>query len=411
VIAVIAVFYATSLAVVAALGLAIYGVLNVGGLDNLALTLPIALVLGSAVAMLLTCLVQRVPFHDDGVIVDPQSYPALWAALEETATAVDARIPAKVVLVPDATIRAGADCSAMNLLWTPKPTLLLGIGLLRVLSWDEFRAALAKEMSRRCLRGSRLTQYCTYVQSSLELLSHGIPASDDEDNEDVTAVLLAISRALCNGLMAAYYGLFVRIFLAVSADVIAAGEARARLLAASLTTPEALSSQHTATVQADNAFNAWRDQADVFFHARLLPENIYAVQSIHLAAAAVQTCPGTDRAASSREQPNALAQLMETGPIETVMSRVLYQRLFNERILETIDYGTWEEVLAAAAEWESGQPQRAEARLQKRREQIAAPPADQRQVDGPAGSCVCPHCARDTPRRRGLCLYCGEALE
>lgn len=111
---------------------------------------PVGYLLAIPALFLLAFLVKGVFFvrrgqRDDAAEIPAATEPALFAFLHRIADEAGAARPHRVFLTADVNASVAYDISIRNLVWPTKKNLYVGLGLVNVLTLDEFKAVLAHE--------------------------------------------------------------------------------------------------------------------------------------------------------------------------------------------------------------------------------------------------------------------------
>lgn len=133
------------------------------------------LVGGAPIALLLTFLgsgllaIRRRQLPPAALELTPADEPALFAFLHRVADEAKAPRPHRVFLVPEVNAAVSYDVAVWNLVVPTRKNLLIGLGLVNVLTLDEFKAVLAHEFGHFS-QGS--TGLRSYVYMANEIVGH-----------------------------------------------------------------------------------------------------------------------------------------------------------------------------------------------------------------------------------------------
>ena len=115
----------------------------------------------------------------DGIEVSPEDQPQLYAYLHKLADEVGAPRPHRVFLTAEVNAAVFYDLSLINLIIPSKKNLIVGLGLVNVLSLSEFKAVLAHEFGHFSQNTMMVGRWVYIAQ---QIISHLVSVRDWLDN-------------------------------------------------------------------------------------------------------------------------------------------------------------------------------------------------------------------------------------
>lgn len=113
--------------------------------------------------------------NTDGMEVTEQEQPALFSLIYRLADEIGAPRPHRVFLTPDVNAAVSYDLSLLNLFFPSKKNLIIGLGLVNVLSLGEMKAVLAHEFGHFAQRSMMVGRW---VYIAHQIIGHMVATRD-----------------------------------------------------------------------------------------------------------------------------------------------------------------------------------------------------------------------------------------
>ncbi|EKE67292.1 M48 family metallopeptidase [Gallaecimonas xiamenensis] len=158
-----------------------FGVVTFKGVQHLLVKFDLIRLLVTFCAGLLTLFMAKSLFtvrkgaNPDGIEVSAQQEPELFAFVQQLADEIGAPRPHRVFLTPEVNAAVFYDLSFKNLLLPSKKNLIIGLGLVNVLSLGELKAVLAHEFGHFAQRSMMVGRWVYLAQ---QIIGHMVSTRD-----------------------------------------------------------------------------------------------------------------------------------------------------------------------------------------------------------------------------------------
>lgn len=221
----------------------------------------------------------------NAVEILPSDEPKLFAFLYEIADRVGAPRPHRVFLTSSVQAGVAFDLSVMNLLFPTKKNLLLGLGLINVLTVSEFGAVLAHEFghfAQRTMAVGRWVYMAEQIAGHIALhrgkLDRGLETLSVQDPRIAwIGWVLRLCLWSVRSVLDTVFLLVTMVHRALSREM----ELQADLVAASVSGSDALVHALHKTHSADQSYGAAFDVLVREFHKGALVKDLFSLQSRH----------------------------------------------------------------------------------------------------------------------------------
>jgi Zn-dependent protease with chaperone function len=276
----LAIFVGVYLGLVFWLGSLVWTVIARGGGPGVLVALPALFVLAFLVSGLF---VVRRASAPEMIEITEADEPRLFAFVRRVADEVGAPRPHRVFLSPDVNAAVFYDLAFWNLVVPTKKNLVIGLGLVNVLTLDEFKAVLAHEFGHFAQRSMGVSRY---VYTAWQIIGHVVRARGVFDTIlgfvsriDIRVAWIGWLLRLVVWSIRALLDTLFRGLLALERALSREMELQADLVAVSLTGSDSLVHGLRRLTAADEAWNRAIGRAGAEVSGGRIPADLYAVQT------------------------------------------------------------------------------------------------------------------------------------